>query len=79
MNTSSMNHTLLSPLQVYAASLVREFDQISPERKTLLKQLTGYIQSQLDAGKPILLTFICTHNSRRSHLSQLWAQTAAYY
>ena len=23
------------------------------------------------------LTFICTHNSRRSHLSQLWAATAA--
>jgi arsenate reductase len=25
------------------------------------------------------LNLICTHNSRRSHLSQIWAQTAAYY
>jgi len=25
----------------------------------------------------VRLVFICTHNSRRSHLSQIWAQTAA--
>jgi arsenate reductase len=25
------------------------------------------------------LTFVCTHNSRRSHLSQIWAQVAADY
>jgi protein-tyrosine-phosphatase len=25
------------------------------------------------------LNFICTHNSRRSHLAQLWAQAAAVY
>jgi arsenate reductase len=24
------------------------------------------------------LNFICTHNSRRSHISQIWAQTAAH-
>lgn len=28
---------------------------------------------------PAKLTFICTHNSRRSHLSQIWAQVAANY
>jgi arsenate reductase len=27
----------------------------------------------------INLTFICTHNSRRSHICQTWAQTAAEY
>ncbi|WP_373512148.1 protein-tyrosine-phosphatase [Persicitalea sp.] len=25
------------------------------------------------------LTFICTHNSRRSHMGQVWAQVAAHY
>jgi arsenate reductase len=25
------------------------------------------------------MNFICTHNSRRSHLSQVWAQTIAHY
>ena len=31
-------------------------------------------------NQAIRLNFICTHNSRRSHLSQIWAQTmAAYY
>jgi arsenate reductase len=29
--------------------------------------------------KKLGLNFICTHNSRRSHLSQIWAQTMAYY
>jgi arsenate reductase len=27
----------------------------------------------------IRLNFICTHNSRRSHLSQIWAQTMAFH
>ena len=27
----------------------------------------------------ININFICTHNSRRSHLSQIWAQAAASY
>jgi arsenate reductase len=30
-------------------------------------------------SEPAKLTFICTHNSRRSHLSQIWAQVAAEY
>jgi arsenate reductase len=38
-----------------------------------------YIQSKIDSKQEIRLNFICTHNSRRSHLSQVWAQTLAYY
>ncbi len=29
------------------------------------------------AKLPVSLTFICTHNSRRSHFGQVWAQIAA--
>lgn len=55
-------------------------DGISTERKELLLQLTAYIQNKINHKQPINLNFICTHNSRRSHLSQVWAQTlAAYY
>ena len=30
----------------------------------------------IDQGKEVNLNFICTHNSRRSLFSQIWAQTA---
>ncbi len=52
---------------------------VSEERKAILNPLIDYIQSKLNRQQPIRLNFICTHNSRRSHLSQIWAQTMAYY
>lgn len=52
---------------------------ISEERKESLQVLIDYIQSKLEAGEEIILNFICTHNSRRSQFSQIWAQTAADY
>ncbi|WP_010179881.1 arsenate-mycothiol transferase ArsC [Aquimarina agarilytica] len=54
-------------------------DSISEERKELLQTLSEYIQSKLTNNQEIRLNFICTHNSRRSHLSQVWAQAIAYY
>jgi len=55
------------------------FYQIPDERKDLLIQFAGYISEKLKSNKEIPLNFICTHNSRRSHMSQIWAQTAASY
>ncbi|MDW8848587.1 protein-tyrosine-phosphatase [Flavobacterium sp. MMLR14_040] len=54
-----------------------DFNQIPEERKTILQSLVNYIQNKVDNKQPIRLNLICTHNSRRSHLSQVWAQTAA--
>ncbi|WP_176582352.1 arsenate-mycothiol transferase ArsC [Flavobacterium nackdongense] len=53
------------------------FESISEERKTVLQPLIDYTQRKVYNGKEIRLNLICTHNSRRSHLSQVWAQTAA--
>lgn len=50
---------------------------LSDDRKALLTPLITYIQGKVDHGKTIRLNFICTHNSRRSHLSQIWAQALA--
>ncbi|MEM9338092.1 MAG: protein-tyrosine-phosphatase [Bacteroidota bacterium] len=47
---------------------------IGASRKTLLEEMASYLNTA-DAPK---LNFICTHNSRRSHLSQIWAQVAAH-
>ena len=51
---------------------------VSEERKTVLKPLADYIQNKVNANEEIRLNFICTHNFRRSHLSQIWAQTMAF-
>lgn len=53
------------------------FDNSS--RKETLKPLIDFIQHKTNAKEKININFICTHNSRRSHLSQIWAQTAAAY
>ncbi len=54
-------------------------DAISNERKQILQPLIDYIQSKVTENKNVNLNFICAHNSRRSHLSQIWAQTAAHF
>jgi len=51
-----------------------ELQSIPDSRKTVLAPLIEYIEEKLKNQEPINLNFICTHNSRRSHLSQIWAQ-----
>jgi len=58
---------------------IDELGRIPEQRKEKLRQLTAYVQSLGKLGKPVNLTFICTHNSRRSHMAQIWAQAAATY
>ena len=55
------------------------YEHIPAERKEILNQLINYIRLKKSNNGPIRLNFICTHNSRRSHLSQIWAQTMAYH
>lgn len=52
---------------------------IDKERKTILQPLINFIQYKVNGKKEININFICTHNSRRSHLAQIWAQVAAKY
>ena len=52
---------------------------ISEERKAVLQPLIDFVQEKTSVNKNVNLNFICTHNSRRSHLSQVWAQVAAHY
>lgn len=56
-----------------------DFKQISEERKGVLQPLVDFIQNKANSRQEIRLNLICTHNSRRSHLSQVWAQAAAAY
>ncbi|MDO6813582.1 low molecular weight phosphatase family protein [Tenacibaculum soleae] len=69
--------TLFKPIKKF----INELDTltITNDRKAVLQPLTDYIQSKIDNNQKIRLNFICTHNSRRSHLSQVWAQVMANY
>ena len=52
---------------------------ITENRKIILQTLIDFINDKRSKSDAISLNFICTHNSRRSHLSQVWAQVMAYY
>jgi arsenate reductase len=68
-----MNNLILEIIADFSAQA------IPAERLAILKPVADYIQQKKDTGTLIRLNFICTHNSRRSHLSQIWAQTMAYH
>lgn len=79
MARTTSHNSLFPSLQQTTDNLISLFDTICLERKDLLKQLTSFVQQRVQAGQTVYLNFICTHNSRRSHLSQLWAQAASHY
>ncbi|WP_296317703.1 low molecular weight phosphatase family protein [Winogradskyella sp. UBA3174] len=56
-----------------------DVNSIACERKDTLQALIDFIQLKVANKALINLNFICTHNSRRSHLSQVWAQTMAHH
>ena len=66
-------------LENLIANLEERFSEIIEERKLLLRSFAEHIISRKREGLKIRLIFICTHNSRRSHMSQIWAQTATEY
>ncbi|UUC44925.1 arsenate-mycothiol transferase ArsC [Flavobacterium cerinum] len=52
-------------------------NNITEERKKKLLPLIDFVQQKVNNRQDINIIFICTHNSRRSHLSQIWAQVAS--
>jgi arsenate reductase len=82
MNLSA-NRDLETPffpvLKQYLTERIAEFSMIPAERKADLAKVAEYVRGCISKSVAAKLTFICTHNSRRSHLSQIWAQVAADY
>ena len=70
---------MLPELNQNIEKLTQNFDSISNDRKAQLETLSEYIQKKYQAQKTPKLIVICTHNSRRSHLGQLWLAAAADY
>lgn len=70
------NKTILFP-EIENTINTFNFEIISEERSSILQPLIDFIQFKVETNSQVRLNLICTHNSRRSHLSQVWAQTAA--
>lgn len=70
---------LYSDIKNYCNNLVKHFDEIPAERKTLLSKIAAYIKQKKENNEPVQLIYVCTHNSRRSHLGQIWAAVAANF
>lgn len=72
-------NTLFTQLANQIKSFEGQYAKIAADRKDILEQLAAYVRQKATEQKTASLNFICTHNSRRSHLSQLWAQAAAFH
>lgn len=68
---------MLAELEQYIERALAGAYGIPEERKRLLDDLAAFISGKRGAGESAELTFICTHNSRRSQMGQLWAAAAA--
>jgi arsenate reductase len=64
-------------LEQYIKRAALHIDEIPTARKRLLDDLADFVSSRRRAEEETSLTFICTHNSRRSQMGQLWAAAAA--
>jgi len=79
LKSNSASNMMYPSISEYINGIQTEMNNIPAERKKELQKLALYIQTKKKSGEPANLVFICTHNSRRSHMSQLWAATAAEY
>lgn len=61
-------------LRTYVEERKAEVHLISEKRREELKTLAAMIASKRPGS--VKLIFICTHNSRRSHMAHLWASLA---
>lgn len=66
-------------IQQRCNALVKNFGEIPAERKLLLEKIASYIKGKTANKEATNLVYVCTHNSRRSHLGQVWAAVAAAY
>jgi arsenate reductase len=52
-----------------------DISSIPDHRLKILNELISTLSAEMKSTHDLKLNFICTHNSRRSHLAQVWAQT----
>jgi len=69
---------LYPELETYLNTLQRN-TPLPAMRQGILHEVADYISRKHRMDEVAELVFICTHNSRRSHMAQIWASVAAHY
>ncbi len=78
-STELIDQSFHPELQKYISQIISEFKHIENERIRALEEIGDYmLKSYQDHGKVNML-MVCTHNSRRSHMAQIWLLAAGYY
>lgn len=78
-STKSFTNMLFQPIQERCAALASNFKEIPADRKLTLEKISAYIKGKLANKEIVNLVYVCTHNSRRSHLGQVWSAVAASF
>ena len=69
---------ILNSRIINSIELIKKSSSTHSSKKELLK-LIDYISNKINLDKEININFICTHNSRRSIFSQIWAKVFSDY
>jgi arsenate reductase len=77
VNLSTMKNELFFEVRTYLENC--DLSSLSSDRLALLDPLIETCKRIRAERNPLIFNCICTHNSRRSHLTQVWAQAAANY
>lgn len=68
---------LFPELDAYLEGRGASWRDIPDARRRTLARVAAFVRAQGASDRAAELLFICTHNSRRSHMAQLWGQAAA--
>ncbi|MDA0728559.1 MAG: protein-tyrosine-phosphatase [Bacteroidetes bacterium] len=74
---SSSSEVLNPVLDLLVQTIAHDTSLVTQERKSELNALAQWAADRLAQGDQAPMVFICTHNSRRSHMAQVWAAAAA--
>ncbi len=78
MNTND-NSKLYPSLTNETTHLLRNRNKIPKERKLSIKEIAKYVAKKLQNRNDVSLIFICTRNSRCSHIAYLWTLAISNY
>ena len=72
-----MTPLVYAELQQYVQRIWPEAESLPDARKRALEEVASFVSAKRRSDETVALVFICTHNSRRSQMGQLWAAAAA--
>jgi arsenate reductase len=71
--------TFSPDLEAYCQTLSGEFAEVPDSTGKRLREAGNYIINRGKDGLDINISFVCEHNSRKSHMGHVWTQMAVQY